>query len=177
MTGMSSTPLLRLAQIGLSCVILSACSLQPNIALATPKSAVGNKAPALSGVTLSGEAVSVTFQGHRTVLNFWASWCGPCRHEPPGLNRLAAEFASQRVRVYGVDMPDHDRGQAGAFPQGLSVPYPGLYAAAGNLGAPLHLDAPPSFVLIDERGIIVGRLPGEASEETVRKLIQSKLVR
>ena len=177
MTGMSSTPLLRLAQIGLSCVILSACSLQPNIALATPKSAVGNKAPALSGVTLSGEAVSVTFQGHRTVLNFWASWCGPCRHEQPGLNRIAAEFASQGVRVYGVDMLDHDRGQAGAFLQEFKVPYPSIYDDAGKLAATYEVDAPPSFVLIDERGIIVGRLPGEASEETVRKLIQSKLVR
>lgn len=175
--GMSRVALLRLAQVGLCALVLSACSLQPNIALSRAKSTVGSKAPALSGVTLRGEAVSVTFQGHRTVLNFWASWCGPCRHEQPGLNRIAADFAAQGVQVYGVDMLDHDRSQAAAFLQEFKVPYPSIYDDAGKLAAAYEVDAPPSFVLVDDRGTIVGRIPGEASEETVRRLIQSKLLR
>jgi thiol-disulfide isomerase/thioredoxin len=155
-------------------VILSGCSLQRDIAFAKPNAAVGMKAAALSGSTVDGQPLTVQFKGQRTVLVFWASWCGPCRHEQPGLNRLAAELAG-RVSFYGVDFLDHDRSQARAFAKEFQVPYPSVYDDPGQLAAAFGVDAPPAQVLVDARGIIVGRVPGEVSEAQLRTMITQKL--
>jgi cytochrome oxidase Cu insertion factor (SCO1/SenC/PrrC family) len=92
------------------------------------------------------------------------------------LNALAARYASQGVKFYGVDMLDHDRALARAFYAEFKVPYPSLYDASGSLTAAYEVDAPPSFVLIDPRGIVVGRYPGEASQAQLANLIDQKLV-
>jgi thiol-disulfide isomerase/thioredoxin len=155
-------------------LILSGCALQRDIAFARPNAAVGMKAASLSGSTVDGKPLTIRFTGQRTVLVFWASWCGPCRHEQPGLNRLAAEFAG-RVSFYGVDFLDHDRSQARAFAQEFHVPYPSIYDDPGKLAADFGVDAPPAQILVDGRGVIVGRVPGEVSEAQLRTMISQKL--
>ncbi len=160
----------------LGALILSGCALQRDVAQAPPSGKEGTKAPPLAGQTLDGDAVSVSFVGAKTVLVFWAAWCGPCRHEQPGLNRIAADYAGRGVRLYGVDILDHDRAQAKAFLLEFRVPYPSLYDSAGKLAAVYEVDAPPAIVLVDGRGIVVGRVPGEISESQLRKLIEDKLL-
>jgi thiol-disulfide isomerase/thioredoxin len=109
------------------------------------------------------------------VLVFWAAWCGPCRAEQPGLNQLAARYANSGIRFYGVDLLDHDRALARAFVSEFKVSYPSLYDDSGTIAAAYDVDAPPSFVLVDRRGIVVGRYPGEASAAQLETLIRQKL--
>jgi thiol-disulfide isomerase/thioredoxin len=155
--------------------VLSGCALQRDIATVTPDGAVGAPAPALSGQALDGSALHVSLSGTRTVIVFWAAWCGPCRKEQPALNRIAADYAPQGVAVVGVDMLDHDRALARAFVQEFGVAYPSLYDDAGRAAAAYEVDGPPAIVLVDGRGIIVGRVPGEVGEPLLRQLIVSKL--
>jgi thiol-disulfide isomerase/thioredoxin len=157
-------------------LLLAGCSLQPDVSQAAPNGRVGTAAPKLSGETLEGATLTADFTASRTVLVFWAAWCGPCRKEQPGLNALAAKYASDGVKFYGVDMLDHDRALARAFYAEFSVPYPSLYDAAGSLTAAYEVDSPPSFVLVDRRGIVVARYPGEASQRQLATLIDQKLV-
>jgi thiol-disulfide isomerase/thioredoxin len=117
----------------------------------------------------------VDFHQAKTVLVFWAAWCGPCRKEQPELNTLAARYAASGIRFYGVDMLDHDRALARAFVQEFKVGYPSLYDDSGTIAAGYEVDAPPSFVLVDRRGIVVGRYPGEASSAQLEALIDQKL--
>ncbi len=156
-------------------VILSACQLQRDITSASSSGKVGGPAPALSGETVEGKAMRIELHGQATLLVFWASWCGPCRHEQPGLNRIADELAPQGVRLIGIDFLDHDRAQAKAFQAEFGVPYPSLYDPSGKLAALYQVDYPPAQVLVDGRGVIVGRVPGEVPEAQLLKLIKEKL--
>jgi thiol-disulfide isomerase/thioredoxin len=156
-------------------MLLAGCSLQPDVSQAAPNGRVGTAAPRLQGTTLEGTALTVDFHKSKTVLVFWAAWCGPCRKEQPGLNTLAASYAGRGVTFYGVDMLDHDRALARAFVAEFKVSYPSLYDDTGSLTAAYEVDSPPSFVLVDQKGIVVGRYPGEASAAQLQKLIDQKL--
>ena len=157
-------------------LLLAGCTLQPDVATVRPNGRIGGSAPALKGQSLEGSTLPVDFQQGKTVVVFWAAWCGPCRHEQPGINRLALEFATAGVRFVGVDMLDHDRSLARAFVAEFKVPYSSLYDDSGSLAAGYEIDAPPSIVLVNGKGIVVGRYPGEASEAQLRSLITQKLV-
>jgi thiol-disulfide isomerase/thioredoxin len=156
-------------------LIFSGCALQRDVATVTPNGAVGTPAPALSGQALDGSTMHVQFAGARTVVVFWAAWCGPCRKEQPGLNRIASDYAAQGISLVGVDMLDHDRALARAFVQEFGVPYQSLYDDAGRAAAVYEVDGPPSIVLVDAQGVIVGRLPGEVPDSVLRQLIVTKL--
>ena len=157
-------------------VLLAGCSLQPDVSQAAPNGRVGTAAPRLSGENLDGTGLSVDFKASKTVLVFWAAWCGPCRKEQPGLNALAARYAGDGITFYGVDMLDHDRALARAFAAEFKVTYASFYDPSGSLTAAYEVDSPPSFVLVDGRGVVVARYPGEASAAQLANLIDQKLI-
>lgn len=162
--------------LALVSALLSACTLQPNVASVPPGGKLGGKAAEVRGTALDGRALTVDFRAKKTVIIFWASWCGPCRHEQPGLTRMATDLAQQGVRFIGVDFLDHDKAGARAFVAEFKVPYPSLYDDSGATAASYEVDAPPGKVLVDGRGIIVGRVPGEISEDKLERLIQATLL-
>jgi thiol-disulfide isomerase/thioredoxin len=157
-------------------LMLAGCTLQPSVASVSPNGHVGSSAPQLKGVSLAGSPLSIELHKTGVVLVFWAAWCGPCRQEQPGMNKLAAEYAGKGVNFYGVDMLDHDRALARAFVQEFKVTYQSLYDESGSAAASYEVDAPPSIVLVNSKGVVVGRYPGEATEAQVRALIVEKLL-
>jgi len=157
-------------------LLLAGCTLQPDVSQAAPNGRVGTTAARLTGQTPEGAALTVDFHQSRTVLVFWAAWCGPCRNEQPWLNTLATQYATRGVRFYGIDMLDHDRALARAFRAEFKVSYPSLYDSDGLAAAAYEVDSPPSFVLVDQHGIVVARYPGEASQPQLETLIDQKLL-
>jgi thiol-disulfide isomerase/thioredoxin len=153
-------------------LLLAGCTLQPDVSQAAPNGRVGTAAPRLSGQTLAGDTLRIDFRQSKTVLVFWAAWCGPCRQEQPGLNALAAKYAAKGIRFVGVDLLDHDRALARAFVTEFKVLYPSLYDDAGSLAAAYQIDSPPSFVFVDQAGVVVNRYPGETSQAHLENLVQ-----
>ena len=94
------------------CVILCV-SLASPAALAVPPT-VGQIAPALVARSFDGRTVDLkSLRGKVVVLNFWASWCGPCRAEMPLLDSLSREYHDRGVMVVGLSADDpHDRKDA-----------------------------------------------------------------
>lgn len=120
-------------------------------------------APRLAGVTLAGGRLDVaTWRGSVVVVNFWGSWCAPCRKEQPQLERAARSTAGNGVRFLGVDTKD-DTGSARAYVRRFHVSYPSLVDPAGTaglaFGSLLPRAVPFTFVL-DSRGRVAARFVG-----------------
>jgi thiol-disulfide isomerase/thioredoxin len=128
-------------------------------------------APRLSGTTLEGEPLDVAdFRGQVVVLNFWASWCPPCRAEAPNLVEVAEATKASGVQFVGVNVKNA-RDEALAFERKQGVPYPSLHDQPGVLLTrfrKLVPQVPPTTLILDRQGRIAGRFIGGV---TTRELL------
>lgn len=98
------------------------------------------------------------FRGRPLVLNFWASWCDPCRAEAPELVRTAAAYRGS-VRFLGMAILD-GRDAGLAYMAKYKVPYPSVRDARGTVSKLYGVTGVPETVFIDARGVIVGHYIG-----------------
>ena len=132
-------------------------------------------APDISGMTLTGQHLSLSaYRGSVVVINFWGSWCAPCRAEAPDLSALAANYATRGVRFLGVDIRD-DPVSADAFIKAFRVPYPSLNDPSDELALAFRGTVPPAAIpttlVIDRSGRIAARILGSVSYDSLRALI------
>jgi peroxiredoxin len=109
-------------------------------------------APDFTLRTLDGQKLRLGEQRGRVVLvNFWATWCGPCRQEMPHLNKLYEKYKSSGFVLLGVNVDDDTRQAAGVADK-LGVKFPVLPDADKRVSRQYDLSAMPSTVLIDRDG-------------------------
>jgi len=120
-----------------------------------------------------GPAVSLAgLDGEPTIVNLWASWCGPCVEELPALQALSADAT---VRVLGVLTQDTAR-QGLAAADGLGVTFPSVVDDSGEVRRSLGLQALPATVLLRADGTVAHRYVGPALDEpTLRSLLSEHL--
>lgn len=132
-------------------------------------------APAVTGTLLTGQRFSLSSdRGSVLVLNFWASWCAPCRAEAPSLAALASYFRHDPVRFVGVDSKD-SASAAQAFQRTYGVGYPSLNDPDDEIALAFHGTVPPpaipSTLLIDRTGRIAAMIVGSVSYAGLKALI------
>ncbi|NUW33695.1 TlpA family protein disulfide reductase [Nonomuraea sp. SMC257] len=121
-------------------------------------------APAIEGETLDGGTASLAaHKGKVVVLNFWASWCGPCRAEAPVLKDVAAKTKGSGVAFVGIDFKDR-KADAQAFERTEQTGYPSIFDQPGKVALAFQGTVPPaaipSTLVIDEQGRIAARALG-----------------
>jgi thiol-disulfide isomerase/thioredoxin len=107
-----------------------------------------------------------SLRGKPAAINFWASWCEPCRKETPELERLSRSL-NGTDHLVGVDYSD-DRGSAQAFIREFRVTYPVLRDPDGVIGDRYGVTGLPTTVILSSRGRIVQLLRGPQTEQSVR---------
>jgi thiol-disulfide isomerase/thioredoxin len=100
------------------------------------------------------------YRGQVVLVNFWATWCPPCRAEMPDLVKLQREYGRSGLRVIGVTYPDDDRRAARALIRRLKVNYPILWGSPRAVQAFEIGEALPVTIVIDRRGLIRERITG-----------------
>jgi thiol-disulfide isomerase/thioredoxin len=140
------------------------------------KSGEGPVAPPVSGPVVGGGRLALTsYRGHVVVLNFWGSWCTPCREEAPGLSALATHFRASGVRFLGIDIRDSPV-SAEAFMNDFRITYPSLNDPSDNLALDFRNTVPPAGIpttlVISRRGRITARVIGGTTYNGLRALIQ-----
>jgi cytochrome c biogenesis protein CcmG/thiol:disulfide interchange protein DsbE len=127
--------------------------------------------PAIQG----GSNVSPSsFRSHVLVINFWASWCAPCRLEAPGLRWVAEHYASRGVRLLGVDERDNDAAGR-TFAREFHIPYPSASDPSGSLADDYGLFGLPMTFVIDARGLIRYRFVGYVDREILQATVDRVL--
>jgi peroxiredoxin len=91
--------------------------------------------------------------GQVVLINFWATWCGPCRQEMPQLDALYAKYQRAGLVMLGINI-DEGRDAAVEMARTLRVSYPILFDARKEVSRAYRLDAMPLTVLIDREGIV-----------------------
>jgi len=134
------------------------------------------KTPQFALKDLNGRIVRLSdYQGKVVLINFWATWCPPCRAEMPDLVRLQREYRKEGLKVIGITYPPERRARARRFARGLKVNYP-IILGTREIKARFSSDETlPLTIVINRDGkvseIISGILLREEFDEKIKPLL------
>lgn len=139
---------------------------------------IQGKAPNFTLKSNTGKNIKLSeLRGQVVLLNFWASWCGPCRQEMPLLEKLQRRYSSLGFTVLGVNVEDDSR-KAKSYLKDVSVSFPILFDTTNKVSKQYKVSAMPSTVMIDRDGnmryLHRGYKPGDEAQykKWVKQLIR-----
>jgi cytochrome c biogenesis protein CcmG/thiol:disulfide interchange protein DsbE len=137
----------------------------------TSPTAVGNLAPDFNLVDLDGDPVRLTdFRGRPLIINFWASWCGPCVEEFPLLRDALDRYRDSDLAIVGIVYQDRSEA-ARAFMERTDAPWPATMDPGDRVAASYGILAPPETYFVGRDGTIVARQIGQFSASSLQEKI------
>ena len=113
-------------------------------------------------------------RGKAVVINFWASWCRPCRNEAPRLQEAWSTYGPERLVVLGIDSQDF-KGDARKFLRKYELTYPIVHDASGSTYGPYGLTGFPETFFVNREGKVVGYVSGELTRQDLAENIRRAL--
>ena len=144
--------------------------------LPTPRITRSTVAPDFSLESLEGKTMRLSdFRGKAVLLNFWATWCGPCKIEMPWFVELQQKYGSQGLQVVGVAMDDASKEDIAKFAKEMGVNYPvliGKEAVGDSYGG---IPALPESFFIGRDGKVVDKILGLRGKAEIEDAIKKAL--
>lgn len=139
----------------------------------------GTPAPNFTLQTLDGKNLSLAdLRGKAVLINFWATWCGPCKIETPWLVEMQNQYGSAGLQVVGVAMDDSDKDEIEKFAKDMGVNYPVLMGKEAVGDAYGGVAALPESFFVGRDGKIVDRIIGlkgrSEIEDSVKKALSTE---
>lgn len=147
-------------------VLLAGCT-------SSPPATVDEQAVDFTLMTLHDEVLSLSsFEGKRVMLNFWATWCGPCREEMPHMQKAYEQHSD--AAIIAVNMTDQDYGKTRvqSFVEEYRLTFPVVLDEAGDVAKLYGVIAVPTTIFIDEQGRITDRVSGPLTTAQIDAYMQ-----
>jgi peroxiredoxin len=137
-------------------------------------------APEFSGTLLEtgAEWESSKLVGQVGVINFWGSWCAPCRVETPEFSEVWGDYSAAGVQFLGINVKEPSEQFALAFIDRFDIGFPSLYDPRGEVALAFRdypANAVPSTIVLDPEGRVAAVYTGEVSQENLRRVIDRVL--
>jgi len=157
-----------------ACVLALVTSTAPLVAHSDPT----EQATAFSLRGLDGKSIKLSeFKGQPVVLDFWATWCSPCRASMPDLGKMQERYQPQGLVVIGLSVDDGSAGSVRRFVDRLGVKFRVAMADEGVLDDYGPIRSIPTTIFINRKGEIVRRVTGYLDAETMDGFVQEILPR
>ena len=136
---------------------------------------VGKPAPEFSIPLLGGgEFRSADHRGSPMIINFWASWCPPCRQESPGFERVWQKYQDQGIQIVGVDIQDTEEDALG-YVREFGLSFPNGRDTDGKITVEYGVIGLPVTFFISADGVVEGRWVGALPEDRLESWTQALL--
>ena len=138
---------------------------------------IGDPAPAFALADLDGNPVRLSdFAGRPVVVNFWASWCGPCVEEFPLLKQAQAQHAADGLAVVGIVYQDRSE-SARSFVERMGADWPAVMDPGGSVANQYAVFGPPETFFIGRDGTLLGHQVGQFSRASLDRQLATILAK
>lgn len=135
-------------------IILTSVMLVASCSTPSEAPEIGKSAPSFQLADIDGQSVSLNdFRGKPVLLNFWATWCSPCRVEMPYIQEVYDEWSERGLVVLAINIGEGP-GEVEEFMRGHSLTFPVLLDMAGNVARQYNIRGIPTTYFIDSSGVI-----------------------
>ncbi|OZI10446.1 thiol-disulfide oxidoreductase [Bacillaceae bacterium SAS-127] len=136
---------------------------------------LGEKAPDFTVKTIAGEEVSLSdYEGQKVILNFWATWCPPCKAEMPHMqNYYEKEAEKNNVEILAVNLTENDKGKEAVadFAKQYELTFPILLDEEGTLAKQYEAFTIPTTYVLNTDGTVHQKIVGPMDEQMMQQLV------
>lgn len=134
---------------------------------------VGDMAPDFTLVDLEGNTHTLSdYRGEGVFLNFWGTWCGPCKREMPAMEKCANEYKDEGVNVLAVNIAESDL-KVQAFAETYDLTFPIVIDKTKSVRDAYNIRPLPTTLLVGPDGIVKKIITQEMSEEEIKSYMES----
>ena len=141
----------------------------------TPSQIVGEIAPEFALQSFNGKEVKLSdFRGKTVLVNFWASWCHPCREEAPALEKTYMSLSGKQVEFIGINIMD-DRKSAEEYIKSFGGTFVNIYDPENRVHLDYGVGGVPETFFVNPDGIITGKHRGPLTEKMIMSYIEDAI--